>query len=200
MATSIFSRKRDLLWLTWILVTIPNMLLMDFQGLYPVHLVPDFMKRISTFYVETYKDQFFVHHPPFFTAFLVTEVVFQLPVCLWAVPNLLKGAVLPGQRHQKYFPDGQRPQADPGIVRIDSPKVPLVLFPYAFLVFLTTAVCMYEYSQWAVPLQQKLDLTTLYGPFLALAGFMMVDMYFRLNAIINKATAAALAGEEKKKL
>ncbi len=53
----------------------------------------------------------------------------------------------------------------------DSPKIPLVLFPFALQVFLSTLVCMVEYAFWPVPLQQKIDLTTLYGPYLALCKF-----------------------------
>lgn len=50
----------------------------------------------------------------------------------------------------------------------DSPKVPLVLLPFAVVIFVTTLTCMTEYAFWDVPLQQKVDLTTLYGPYLAL--------------------------------
>lgn len=53
----------------------------------------------------------------------------------------------------------------------DSPKVPLVLLPFSCLIFITTLTCMIEYSFWSVPLQQKLDLSTLYGPYLALCKF-----------------------------
>lgn len=49
-----------------------------------------------------------------------------------------------------------------------SPKLPIVLLPYAALIFITTATCMFEYSFWDIPLQHKIDLTTLYGPYLAL--------------------------------
>lgn len=36
------------------------------------------------------------------------------------------------------------------------------------MVFLTTLTCMVEYAFWDVPRQQKIDMTTLYGPYLAL--------------------------------
>jgi hypothetical protein len=51
---------------------------------------------------------------------------------------------------------------------VDSPKVPLVLLPYAVLIFVTTGACMYEFSFWEVPLEQKLSLSTLYGPYLGI--------------------------------
>ncbi|KAG9245143.1 hypothetical protein BJ878DRAFT_502922 [Calycina marina] len=141
MATSIYSRKRDLAYLTYFIISVPNMLLMDFQALYPTHLVPGFMKALSSFYINTYNDRFFITHPPFFQAFIFSEIIFQLPVSIWAIRALPR----------------------------DSPKVPLVLLPFATLVFGTTATCIYEFSQWDVPLQNKIDLSTLYGPYLALS-------------------------------
>jgi len=51
----------------------------------------------------------------------------------------------------------------------DSPRVPVVLLPFATLVFVTTATCIFEYMHWDVPLKNKIDLTTLYGPYLALS-------------------------------
>ena len=54
---------------------------------------------------------------------------------------------------------------------LDSPKVPVVLLPFATLVFVTTATCMFDYMHWDVPMQNKIDLTTLYGPYLALSKF-----------------------------
>jgi hypothetical protein len=102
-----------------------------------------------------------------------------------------------------------------GLTLIDSPKIPLVLLPYAVLIFITTGACMYEISFWDVPLQQKLDLSTLYGPYLAIcmframrpfyslvtdkseAMFMTVDMYIRLNDTVNKASAASIVGKKR---
>lgn len=55
---------------------------------------------------------------------------------------------------------------------IGCPKLPIVLLPYAALIFVTTATCMFEYSFWEIPLQHKIDLTTLYGPYLALCKFL----------------------------
>lgn len=46
--------------------------------------------------------------------------------------------------------------------------MPLVLLPFGLMVFLTTLTCMVEYAFWDVPVAQKIDMTTLYGPYLAL--------------------------------
>jgi hypothetical protein len=54
-------------------------------------MVPDFMKSIKTFYLETYKDQFFIETPPFFEFFMWTEVFFQGPLMLWSIGGLLRG-------------------------------------------------------------------------------------------------------------
>jgi len=65
----------------------------DLQGIYPAHLIPTFMSRISAFYLETYNDLFFVYHPPFFQAFMWSELLFQAPVGVWAIINLPKGLI-----------------------------------------------------------------------------------------------------------
>ena len=59
----------------------------------------------------------------------------------------------------------------------DHPKTPLVLLPYACLIFISTAACMVEMLCWDVPGQQKVDLSTLYGPYLALckSGFRLFE-------------------------
>jgi hypothetical protein len=76
---------------------------------------------------------------------------------------------------------------------------------------------MVEYAFWDVPTAQKIDMTTLYGPFLALcespqtillgqqnsnyqslvAAFMTVDMYLRLDGLVRKATATPQAVSKK---
>ena len=73
---------------------------------------------------------------------------------------------------------------------------------------------MYDFSFWEVPREQKLSLSTLYGPYLAIcefpfrnvfkrsdtdmsvAAFMTVDMYLRLNDTINQALSASM-GKKK---
>jgi hypothetical protein len=64
---------------------------MDLQGIYPAHLIPQFMLNLSKFYMDTYNDLFFVNHPPFFQAFMWSELLYQAPVGIWAIFNLLKG-------------------------------------------------------------------------------------------------------------
>lgn len=51
---------------------------------------------------------------------------------------------------------------------IDSPQTPLVLLIYAVETFVTTAVCIAEYVAWPLTVDEKINLTTLYGPYLVL--------------------------------
>ncbi|TVY54165.1 Sigma intracellular receptor [Lachnellula suecica] len=139
------------------------MFLMDLQAIYPPSVVPGFMLTVKNYYIKTYKDQFFVNPPPFFKLFIWSEILFQAPVTVWALGGLYR----------------------------NSPKIPLVLLPYAIVVFLTTLTCMVEYASWEVPLADKIELTKLYGPYLAIATFMIGDMYLRLDGVISRASAAS---------
>lgn len=53
----------------------------------------------------------------------------------------------------------------------DSPQTPLLLLPYSLETFLTTLICMHEYLYWPLSARQKIDLTTLYGPYILLCMF-----------------------------
>lgn len=114
---------------------------MDIQPLYPSHLIPEVMLNLKQFYIDTYKDQFFMGNaPPFFKAFLWSEILYQFPTGIWAIQALLK----------------------------DSPKLPLVLLPFACLIFITTGTCVVDVCFWDATLKDKLNLGLLYGPYLAL--------------------------------
>jgi hypothetical protein len=66
-------------------------IVIDLQALYPPSLVPEFMANVKKFYLDTYKDQFFVQTPPFFEFFMWTEVFIQGPVMFWSLGGLLRG-------------------------------------------------------------------------------------------------------------
>ncbi|CZT06234.1 uncharacterized protein RAG0_12032 [Rhynchosporium agropyri] len=170
MAPSILSRKRDLVYFVHFSISLPLMFLVDMQALYPVSIVPGFMKALKFYLINTHHDQFFIDPPAWFRAFIWTEFLYQAPVMIWSL----------------------------GALRRSSPRLPVVLLPYALLVFVTTATCMYEYSFWEIPFQHKIDLTTLYGPYLALSAFMFVDMWIRLNNIVNKSIISAAKTNPKK--
>ncbi|KAF7857933.1 hypothetical protein EAF04_009290 [Stromatinia cepivora] len=161
MATSIFTRKLDLGYLIYFLTHIPIMFLMDLQALYPPHLTPSFLTTIKTYYITTYHDIFFISPPIYFKLFIWLELLVHVPVSFWAVGGLLR----------------------------DSPQTPLILLPYALEVFLSTLVCIHEYLYWPIPLSQKIDLTTLYGPYILLSIIMFIDMSIRLSHIISTSTS-----------
>ncbi|CAL3969893.1 unnamed protein product [Diplocarpon coronariae] len=172
MTASIFSRKRDLAYMVHFSISLPLMFLMDMQAIYPPSLVPGFMKALEGWYVANYHDRFFVEKPVFFQAFIASELFYQAPVMIWAL----------------------------GALHRNSPKVPVVLLPYAMLILATTATCMVEYAFWDIPLEQKISLSTLYGPYLALSAFMFADMSIRLSNFIDKATKDPSQSALKKSL
>jgi hypothetical protein len=63
---------------------------MDLQAIYPPFMVPGFMLSLKNFYINTYKDQFFVETPPFFKLFIWSELFFQAPVMFWALGGLYR--------------------------------------------------------------------------------------------------------------
>jgi hypothetical protein len=67
-----------------------HVIVMDLQAIYPASLVPNFMLNLKAFYINTYKDQFFINTPPFFKAFMWSELLFQAPVMIWAVGALYR--------------------------------------------------------------------------------------------------------------
>jgi len=148
------------------------MFLVDLQALYPTSIVPAFMSSITDFYRDTYKDQFFVSAPPFFKLFMWLELLYHVPTCLWTYWGLPN----------------------------DSPKTPVILLIYAVETFVTTSVCIAEYVAWPLTVDEKINLTTLYGPYLALSLLMGIDMYFRLVSSIIKDTTQARAEKTKKNI
>lgn len=157
MAKSLLSRKLDLFYFIFHAVALPLIFLVDLQTIYPPSFVPAFVKEVRIFYIKRYNDQFFIDPPPFFKFFALSELFYQAPVMAWSLSGL-------------YY---------------NSPKVPLVLLPLSIVVFTTTLTCMVEYFYWEMSWMQKLNLTTLYGPYLALSAMMGLDMYARLNKTIN---------------
>ncbi|EPE31283.1 hypothetical protein GLAREA_12586 [Glarea lozoyensis ATCC 20868] len=169
MPSSIWTRKRDLVYLIYFIVALPIVFIMDCQAIYPPQSTPAVLTSLKEFYIRNYNDQFYVKTPQFFKTFLWFELLYQAPAMAWGIQGLYK----------------------------DSPKVPLVLLPFSVKVFLTTLTCMLEFPGWNIPNQQKITLCTLYGPYLLLSAFMMGDMYLRLNTIINKLMASQNEGTKK---
>jgi len=173
MATSILSRKRDLAYLVYFCIHIPVMFLIDLTSLYPPALTPAFSTAIKQYHITTFQDQFFVSPPPFFVFFMWMEAFFHVPVSLWSIFGL-------------YY---------------DNPKIPLVLLVYALQTLVTTATCIADYATWTtISFNAKLNLTSLYGPYLALALFMSIDMISRINAVLGEGPAPKAVKDSKRRV
>lgn len=111
MPSSILSRKTDILYLIFFLIHIPVMFCkhpsspfpnpppnhkslntgVDLTPLYPLHLKPEFMTTLRTWYIQTYRDQFFVSPPAWFDLYMYMELIYHVPLSFWAVGALLRG-------------------------------------------------------------------------------------------------------------
>lgn len=140
---------------------------MDLVPLYPTSLWAPadsplhFLGDLRTYYIEAYNDQFFqpppAEIPSFFPLFAFLELVFHLPVSLWAV-----GALWGGRR-----PSG---------------AAELLLLVYGFETAITTFTCMYDAALWdpaVVSFEQKTVLIGgLYGGYFALGEFFYISFIY----------------------
>ncbi|KAI1382705.1 transmembrane protein 6/97 [Hypoxylon trugodes] len=170
----------DKIYLVYFILHIPILFCVDLVPLYPASLwVPPsaplhFLYDLRVYYIETYNDQFFAPPPAaipsFFPLFAFLELVFHLPVSLWAVRALLGGG---------------RGAKQSGL----SGSAELLLLVYGIETALTTGTCMYEAFLWdplVVTAQQKVVLLGgLYGGYLAVAILLTADMYVRLLGRLN---------------
>ncbi|KAG8631432.1 hypothetical protein KVT40_000572 [Elsinoe batatas] len=157
MATSVFSRKTDLFYLVFFCIHLVVMFNVDLVSLYPDWLKQKYMLDLRKWQVATYKDQFFVSPPAWFTLYTYLELLYHVPFCLWAIPAL----------------------------KNNDPRVPIQLLIYALETGITTITCIADYMSWTVISRAEVNqLHTLYVPYLAISVFMGVDMVARLNAVV----------------
>ncbi|KAK7539818.1 transmembrane protein 6/97 [Phyllosticta citribraziliensis] len=150
----ILSRKRDLVYLTYFLVHVVVMFVGDLAPLYPDSIRPQFMNDLRHWYIETYQDRLFTSPPVWFSVYMYMEALYHVPVSFWAIRALPK----------------------------DDPKVPLHLLVYACQTALTTLTCIAEFWGWSdYSNEQKLALSGLYVPYLAVSVIMGADMFARLS-------------------
>lgn len=67
------------------------MLCVDLAPLYPPALRPRALDDLRSWYIATYKDQFFTDPPAWFGVYVWMEVVFHVPFSLWAVRAVAYG-------------------------------------------------------------------------------------------------------------
>ncbi|PSN69472.1 hypothetical protein BS50DRAFT_572606 [Corynespora cassiicola Philippines] len=159
MATSIFQRKRDLVYLIFFLTHLPVMLAFDLTSYYPAAIKPLWMTALRDWYVATYADRFFYAPPAFFPPLTHLELLFHLPLTLWAIPALLR----------------------------NSPRVPLALLVFGLETSLSTLVCLAEMWSWPeLSAEQRgwAGLGGMYGGYLALGVFMSVDCWARVDKVV----------------
>ncbi|KAH7120944.1 integral membrane protein-like protein [Dendryphion nanum] len=165
MANSILSRKKDLIYLIFFITHVPVMLAFDLTHYYPAAIKPTWMDSVRTWYVATHGDRFFKPNPPaWFPLYTLLELTLHIPLTLWIIPQLISS----------------RP----------SPRLPLALFFFSLEVSITTVTCMAEMLSWEelTPQQRGLQgLGGMYGGYLALAVFMGVDAWARLDQVICRA-------------
>ncbi|KAF2431560.1 hypothetical protein EJ08DRAFT_696353 [Tothia fuscella] len=167
MAPSIFSRKRDLLYLIFFTIHLPIIFAVDIYPLYPSSLQANWMGQLRLWYISTYRDQFFTEPPAWFTMYMWMELLYHVPLCVWAILALVRG---------------------------DDEMVPVHLLVYAVQTALTTATCVADYLAWeGVSAEVKMGLGGLYVPYLAVSVFMGVDMFGRLSNRLRGQAGADLA-------
>ncbi|KAI1123825.1 transmembrane protein 6/97 [Nemania abortiva] len=151
----------------------------DLVPLYPHSLwVPDgaplhMLSSLREYYIATYNDQFFLPPPAtipsFFKLFTFFELIFHLPISLWAVRALWAGGPLTGSSE-------------------------LLLLVYGVETALTTLTCMYDAALWdpavVTAAQKTVLIGGLYGGYFALAVLLTIDMYARVLKRVNVADAA----------
>jgi hypothetical protein len=154
-SASIWSRKRDLLYLIFFIIHIPTIFMVDAVPLLPTAFQTNLAHQIRAFYIASYQDKFFAQPPPpWFTAFIAMEVFYHAPLSIWAIPALIR----------------------------DNPMVPVHLLAFGVQAFVTSLACLVEVWSWADrTVAQKRSITMLYGPYVALGAFMALDMVFRLR-------------------
>ncbi|KAF7195284.1 Sigma intracellular receptor 2 [Pseudocercospora fuligena] len=168
-----FRRTLDYIYLTFFLIHIPIVFCVDIYPLYPSYLVPKFMTDLRTWYIATYNDQFFVKPPAWFTLYIWMELIYHIPLSLYAVQALWSNT---------------------------DPKIPIHLLIYAIQTAVTTATCIADYMSWGGHTsEQKLELGKLYVPYLMLSVFMGVDMYSRLVGAVSGRYIGGRDGANKKR-
>ncbi|OQE18482.1 hypothetical protein PENFLA_c021G10468 [Penicillium flavigenum] len=151
---SICTRKRDLAYLLFFVTHVPIILLIDTVPLLPTFLQTNLSHQLREFYITTYRDKFFEDPPTWFTVFIWMELLYHLPVSIWAARGLLK----------------------------DHPLVPVHLLVFGIQAFITTLTSLVVVWSWTDrSVAEKQQLTMLYAPYMALGGFMALDMVFRLR-------------------
>lgn len=176
------TRKRDCAYLIFFATHIPIIFLVDTVPLQPRSLVSNLSLSLRDFYITTYRDKFFSDPPTWFTAFIWMELLYHVPLSLWAVWGLLCGefpslTLLPKGGHPTYlsgpeatsFIPGRRIHANRRGPPLEHPLVPVHLLIFGVQAFVTSLTCLVEVWNWPDrSVAEKQQITSLYGPYVAL--------------------------------
>lgn len=95
--------KRDCAYLIFFATHLPIIFLVDTVPLQPTWLQTDLSASLRSYYVATYRDKFFeAPAPVWFQAFIWMELVYHVPLSLWAVWGLLRGEYIHPILHPYY--------------------------------------------------------------------------------------------------
>ena len=129
-----------------LLTTLPPTVV-DLVPLYPAVLVPKFSASLRTWYINKYRDQFFISPPNWFYVYVALEAVYHLPLSIWAVGALLR----------------------------DDAMVPLHLLVWSIETAVTTLTCVVEAMSWpGYSRKEQSALLQLYLPYLLLGKLELV--------------------------
>ncbi|CAG8038364.1 unnamed protein product [Penicillium salamii] len=158
-STDLGMRKRDIAYLLFFVTHIPIIFLIDTVPLLPTVLQTNLSHQLREFYMSTYQDKFFSEPPPWFTAFIWMELLYHVPASLLAVRALLR----------------------------DHVNLPIHLVIFGLQAFITSLTCLVEVWSWTDrTTAQKQQITSLYGPYVALGGYMALDGINRLRKALRK--------------
>ena len=190
MATSIWNRKLDLLYLIFFITHIPVLLgklswdqrraggpsrtnvsgAVDLADFYPVVIRPAFTITLRDYYISTYRDRFFIAPPLWFKGFLLLELFYHMPLSIWAIGALLRGQYLGRSMILQ-------------LTNKDDPMLPLQLLIFAVEVAMTTVTCTLEMLSWqGYTSEERSRLSGLYLPYL---GFCASDPAAAWESLID---------------
>lgn len=119
------------------------------------------MTNLRQWYITTYRDQFFISPPAWFTMYIWMELFYHVPLSVWALGALIRGM-------------SQTSRLCLVVLMFfeDDPKVPIHLLIYAMQTAVTTATCIADYLSWSgFSNAEKIELGKLYVPYLMVCKF-----------------------------
>ena len=128
------------------------------------------MINLRAWYIETYKDRFFVQPTAWFKTYVLLEGLYHVPLSVWAIGAIVRGwsaliHISGAQLFGKYLLRNAPGDAD-------HPLVPLHLLVWSVETAISTLTCVVEAMSWEdFTGQEKVALAQLYVPYLALCMF-----------------------------